>query len=104
MAEEIRVAGNVWGNLSEDERARITRIVGSAGLMRGGVEIVPDPSVQQPEAGAEQGEELFGWLCRAGCGIAETAAVAACAALSGPAIAICVAVAHAGGTLCRNRC
>lgn len=98
MAEQLKVAGNVWNNLSEDEQERITRIVGSTGLVKGGFEIVPDPSVELPE----------GFLgidfCEIGCSLAQAAATAACAALSGPAAAVCIAVATAGGNFCREQC
>ncbi|MGH6864713.1 MAG: hypothetical protein ACREDO_00670 [Methyloceanibacter sp.] len=38
-------------------------------------------------------------LCTAAYGVAEAAAVAACATLKGPAVPICIAAAHATGNL-----
>lgn len=42
--------------------------------------------------------------CKIGCDIAEAGAVAACALVPAPGNAICVAVAHKGGEICRSKC
>ena len=101
---DVKVNDGEWTGLSEQDRAKIQSII-AANFH--GTNVVGDKGAQ-PSADAIASKTLsFNWknpICTAACGIAEAAAVAACAALSGPAIPICIAAAHGAGEFCRSRC
>jgi hypothetical protein len=99
MADNIKVNSGQWQSLSKDDQERVSNILKTTGLLKEGATIAPEPSL------AAAGVHVFGNpFCKIGCDLAESAAVAACALLTGPAVAICIAAAHAGGELCRSRC
>jgi hypothetical protein len=93
-----------WNGLPSDQRSRITDILKSTNLLHPGDQIVADegtPAIQGLTAGGVHTQSFW---CTLACDAAEAAAVAACGALPGPAAAVCVAAAHAGGNLCRSKC
>jgi hypothetical protein len=102
---DVKLHKGEWEGLGAEERKKIEQIIGSNFK---DMKIIPDlnaaASRQLLAARPLQAFNLSKPVCTAACGIAEAAAVAACAALSGPAIPICVVAAHAAGDYCRSRC
>ncbi len=102
---KVQVNSGEWQGLSAEDQTKIKDII-EANF--NGAKITSDPgvplaldSLQKPSVA------FFGLdkpLCQAACGMAEAAAVAACATFTGPALPICIAIAHAAGNLCRKRC
>jgi sulfite reductase beta subunit-like hemoprotein len=119
----IHVNAAEWDNLTEEERRRISSIMEEHGFLTGSDRIVADASAPPAmqvcktaakhlasvardhkgisEAAARQ--RAFDW-CKAGCNIAEAAAVAACVLVPTPGNIVCVAVAHGGAEFCRSQC
>lgn len=108
MADEIKVNTNDWSGLSKEDQEKVTNILTATGLLPAGSSITPDanakPATGLAPASAGGLQPAFPNLCKPLCDIAETAAIAACAALSGPAAAVCIAAAKAGGEFCRSKC
>lgn len=97
---DIKINESQWNSLSADQQEKITDILRSTNLLHEGGKVVADASV----AALEGPIQTEGFWCTLACNAAEAAAVAACAALSGPAAAVCIIAAHAGGDLCRKKC
>jgi hypothetical protein len=101
---DVKLNKAEWDGVSPEDRKKIQQIIASHFQ---GATIVGDTAVAKSETLIGQKAHAFSFrnpLCSAACGVAEAAAVAACSALSGPAIGICVAAAHAAGDYCRSRC
>lgn len=102
----IAVNADQWRSLSEQEQAQITQIMKSVGLL--GENDFIEPSSESPPINTVEfpipnpGEEI----CKIGCDVAQAAAVTACAAVPGGAIAIaiCITAAQAVGDICRDNC
>src|SRR5215831_17305300 len=88
-----------WDGLPEADRARISDIMRTTGLIQPGDKFVgaATPSRRAAKFAAANP------VCMLGCNAAEAAAVAACAAIPAPGNAICVAVAHAAADYCRSK-
>jgi hypothetical protein len=119
----IDVNAAEWHSLTETDREQITSIMKEHGFLTGSDRIVADASapsakqvvktasnylatVARDHKGISKAEVMpsaFNW-CKAGCNIAEAAAVAACAVVPTPGNIVCVAVAHAGAEFCRSQC
>jgi hypothetical protein len=102
---EIKVNADEWKGLSKEDRDKVQDIIGAhfkdAKVSGSSAVQIATQFLAQPR--------VFGFnfgkpFCTAACGVAEAAAVTACAALSGPAVPICIAAAHAAGNLCRSKC
>lgn len=108
MADDIKVNTNDWSGLSKEDQEKVTNILTATGLLKAGSSITPDANVKSATglgpAGAGGLQPAWPNFCKIGCDLAEAAGVAACAALSGPAAALCIAAAHAGGEFCRSKC
>ena len=96
---EIKVNDQEWKGVSSEDQKNINNIMSS--YFKGG-KITPDAATP-PSPGVAKGL-IPNPFCKPACDIAEAAAVAACAGLSGPAAAVCVAAAHIAGDACRNGC
>jgi hypothetical protein len=96
---EIKINEAEWKNLSKDEQSKLTNIV--SGYFKE-AKLVPDASAPASPNVAQA--QLGNPFCEIACGVAEAAAVAACAGLPGPAAAVCIAAAHAAGDACRKNC
>ena len=106
MADTIKVNSADWEVLSDADKGKLSGILKRTGLLRDAT-IAADASVKSvTRAGvaADSPAPQDSIFCKIGCDMAEAAAVAACATLTGPAAAICIAAAHAGEELCRSRC
>ena len=90
---------DTWNALSAAEQQTVKTILTATNLVPAGVNVVADVTAPAP---AQLG--VGGVFCETACGIAEAAAVAACAVLTGPAATACIAAAHLGGNFCRTRC
>ena len=106
MANDLTVNAADWGGLSNDDQERVKSILTATGLLKSGSNITPDANVAAVAAigGAGTQPAAFINFCKIGCDLAQAAATAACAALSGPAGAVCLAAAQAGGEFCRSKC
>ena len=101
---DIKINAGQWNGLSADHKTKITEILRGTNLLHEGDQVIADSTVAAIEglnAGTVHPESFW---CSLACNAAEAAAVAACAALSGPAAAVCVVAAHAAGELCRSKC
>lgn len=106
MANAIKVNSADWEMLSNADKVKLTGILKKSGLLRDAT-IVPDASVKSVLKTGAATDSLAAQdsiFCKLGCDVAEAAAVAACASFTGPAAAVCVAAAHAGGEFCRSKC
>lgn len=105
MVDNIKVNAGDWSGLSSEDQEKVTRILTSTGLLQSGDNITPDPSAASATGvGTADAETTAFSFCTIACDIAQAAATAACAALSGPAVAVCIAAAKAGGDFCRSKC
>jgi hypothetical protein len=102
---DVKINKAQWDGLHADDRKKIEAIIDSHFK---GTKIVGDHQSKTAEDALEDFKfpkfNIKNPLCTAACGVAEAAAVAACAALSGPAIPVCTVAAHAAGSYCRSRC
>ena len=100
----IKINQAEWNALNAEQQTQIVGILRRTGLLTEKDNVVPDGTT--PKAGilAEGVVQPEGFWCKLGCNAAEAAAVAACGLLSGPAAAVCIAAAHAGGEFCRSKC
>ena len=102
---DVKVNKSDWDGINADDRKKIEQIIASHFK---DAKISPDPGTGKArELIAKRSMTAFSLsnpLCSAACGVAEAAAVAACSALSGPLVPICVAAAHAAGDFCRSKC
>jgi hypothetical protein len=106
MADNIKVNAGQWQGLSKDDQDRVRKILASTGLLKEGASITPDAAAPQAAAipaGGAQPQGLGTPFCKIACDLAEAGAVALCTA-TGPGLPVCLALAHAGGELCRSRC
>jgi hypothetical protein len=101
---DIKINASEWNALSTEQQTEITAILRRAGSIGDGDKIVPDAAAPEIGLAAADAIQPEGFWCKLACNGAEAAAVAACAALSGPAAAVCVAAAHAAGEYCRSKC
>ncbi len=99
---DIKVNAQAWSGIAKEQQDKIQEILQKNRLLLAGDRIAPDPTAQAPEAGVAMDAEAG--LCTLLCTVAETAAIAACAALPGPANAVCIAAAKAAGEFCRSKC
>lgn len=105
---ELKVHADSYNALSPADQAKIKEII--SGIFKEQHTIVADrgaPAVGAMAPGAADAAAKAAFsnpFCTAACNIAEAAAVAACGVLSGPAVPVCIAVAHAAGAFCRSRC
>jgi hypothetical protein len=101
---DVKVNSQEWKGLSEEDRAKIQSIISAHfkdAKVTGHHEAeLAMTALAQPRVTSFNFKNPLG---SSACGIAEAAAVAACAALSGPLVPICVAAAHAAGNLCRSK-
>ncbi len=96
---DLKVNDVEWAGLGAEERSRIESII--SGYFKG-ARIIPDKNTLASGMTVGAASNPF---CRIACTALETAAVAACGALTNPiAIAICVAAAHEAGEECRRNC
>ncbi|HEX9927726.1 MAG TPA: hypothetical protein VGB02_04180 [Pyrinomonadaceae bacterium] len=109
MANGIKVNDKDWNSLAGDDQARISNLV----AISFGEAITPDanePSVGGGGAGtlsaggAAGGLQAQGIWCKLGCEAARAVAATGCAALSGPAVAVCLAGVQAGYQFCISKC
>lgn len=102
---DVKVNKSEWDGVSPEDRKKIEQIIASHFK---DAKITPDASAgTAKDSIAKRSVTAFSLtnpFCSAACGIAEAAAVAACSALSGPLVPICVAAAHAAGEFCRSKC
>jgi hypothetical protein len=103
---DIRVNGEQWRSLSEQQQAQITKIMKDTGLLQEDEFIEPDPGASPVNISAFPIPNPGKKICQISCDVAQTAAVAACSTIPGGAIAIalCVAAAQIAGDECRDRC
>ncbi len=103
---DIQVNNAEWTGLSKEDQDKIqaiiqanfkdSKVIGHAATL---------PALQFLDQANVYKFGLSRPFCMAAGGIAEAAAVAACsAALSGIAVPVCVAAAHAAGEFCRSKC
>ena len=102
---DVKLNKSEWDGISAEDRKKIQEIIASHFK---GTKIVADPhAAKAKDLLAERRLQSFNLsnpICTAACGVAEAAAVAACSALSGPLVPLCVAAAHAAGEFCRSKC
>jgi hypothetical protein len=105
MKMDVKINKSEWDGVSADDQKKIQQIIASHFK---DTKIVPDANASAAKElvakRAPQAFSLSNPICSAACGVAEAAAVAACSALSGPLVPICVAAAHAAGEFCRSKC
>ena len=124
---DIKVNAAEWNQLSEENRAQITKIMKENFFLTGTAKIIGDESAptaavtrqtavaflqktaKAHKAAAGKGAaspEILGLPspCQIGCSFAEAAAAVACGLVPPPGDAICVAAAHAAGEFCRSKC
>lgn len=106
MADDLTVNAGDWGGLSSDDQEKVKSILTATGLLKSGSNITPDAGATAVAGVGGAGSEPAAFIsfCKIGCDLAQAAATAACAALSGPAAAVCIAAAQAGGEFCRSKC
>jgi hypothetical protein len=106
MANDLTVNAADWKGLSSDDQEKVQNIMMATGLLKSGSKITPDPNSASLAAVSAADPQLAGFInfCKIGCDLAQAAATAACAGLSGPAAAVCIAAAQAGGDFCRSKC
>jgi hypothetical protein len=101
----VKVNKSEWEGVSADDRKKIEQIIASHFQ---GTKIIADASTGKAKDLVANRQamafNLSNPFCSAACGVAEAAAVAACSALSGPLVPLCVAAAHAAGEFCRSKC
>lgn len=95
---DIKVNSESWSSITPDEQKKIESILRSSNLLHDGCKIVASSSA------TESSEQPESFWCELACNVAEAAAIAACAGITGPAMGVCIAAAHAGGALCRSKC
>lgn len=95
---DIKINSEAWSSINSDDQQKIEAILRNSNLLHEGSKIVAS------SAEVESAEQPESFWCELACNAAEAAAVAACAGLSGPAMGVCIAAAHAGGALCRSKC
>ncbi len=102
---EVKVNSEEWKGLSKQDRDRIQDIIAAHFKdAKISADTKAKPALESLAMPRAFGFNLGKPLCTAACGVAEAAAVTACASLSGPLIPICVAAAHKAGDLCRSKC
>ena len=106
MADDLTVNAADWSALSSGDQEKVQSILTATGLLKSGSNITPDANAAAVAGVAGAGIEPAALInfCKIGCDLAQAAATAACAALSGPAAAVCIAAATAGGDFCRSKC
>ena len=95
----IKVNDTEWKALQTEEQKNIEEITKE--FFKGAV-IVPDST--GVSAGSQPQGLLSNPWCKPACSVVEAAAIVACAALSGPAAAVCIIIAKAAGDACRDDC
>lgn len=102
---DIRVNGEQWKSLSEQQQAQITKIMKDTGLLQEDEFIEPDSGVSPVNVSAFPFPSPGKKVCQIACDVAQTAAIAACSTVSGSvATAICIVAAQIAGDECRDRC
>ncbi|MBB5342003.1 hypothetical protein [Tunturiibacter gelidoferens] len=96
---EIKIHAQTWNALSVEDKISIERILKDTKLLAPNDTLTADAAVVAPTD--LPATDPF---CKIACDIAEAAAVTACGSLSGPAVPICIAAAHAAGDFCRSKC
>jgi hypothetical protein len=106
MADDLTVNAADWNGLSSDDQEKVKNILTATGLLKSGSNITADPNTASLAAVGAADPQLAGFInfCKIGCDLAQAAATAACAGLPGPAAALCIAAAKAGGDFCRSKC
>jgi hypothetical protein len=97
---DITVEQGGWNGLSAADRERITQIMTDNRLIQTGDRLIPGATPVQYKVAFAAANPL----CTLGCNVAEAAAVVACGLLTGPAVPICIAAAHAAADFCRSKC
>ena len=102
----VKVQKAEWEALSADDQKKIQQIISSN--FDASMKIIPDVAAAAARdlLGVRQlaAFNLNNPICTASCGIAEAAAVSACAVLPPPLNLICIAAAHQAGDYCRSQC
>lgn len=100
---DAKVNAKQWNALPAEDRKRIENVIAST--FGKNAKVVPDPNAPEASMQTAGFKPQGNPLCEAACGIAEAAAVAACAGLGNPiAVAACVAAAREAGKECRRHC
>lgn len=105
---DIKVNAQSLNALSKEDQDKIRQII--SGIFKEQHNLVADTGAQAPGPAAPaamakaQAAAFSNPFCTGACNLLESAAVAACGALSGPAVPICIAAAHAAGEFCRSKC
>lgn len=101
---DIKINAAEWNALPTEQQTEITALLRRVGSIGEGDQIVPDSAAPESGVAAADGVQPESIFCEIACSVAEAAAVAACGAFSGPAMAVCIAAAHAAGEVCRSKC
>jgi hypothetical protein len=99
---DVQVNASEWNGLSKEDRDKIQAII--AANFRD-VTISADNAAEPAMQALARPMASFNFsnpFGSAAYNVAEAAAIAACSALPGPLVPICVALAHAAGNLCRR--
>ncbi|OOQ91907.1 hypothetical protein [Bacillus cereus] len=92
----ININKALWAQVHEDDKKLIEELLRNSKSLKDNDTITPVDVTTQPEP------ENF--LCKAACEAAFVAGTAACAGLSGPAFAACMAVAAVARNSCLEDC
>lgn len=98
---DVKVNLNEWNSLSDEQREQTANVIAS---FFKDAKIVGDPN--SPTNVAPLNVKPAGWnpFCEPACNVAQGAAMAACAGLSGPAVGICMIAVQVAGDACRKSC
>jgi hypothetical protein len=100
---DAKVNAKQWNSLSADDKKRIETVITST--FGQSARVVPDANAPELSMQTMGFQPQGNFICEAACGVAEAAAVAACAGLGNPiAVAACIAVAKEAGKECRRGC
>jgi hypothetical protein len=101
---DLRIHQDALRGVSDSDQRRIEDILKNTGLLAPQDRLVSHAGAADALDFSIKFPKIPNPLCKLGCNAAEAAAVAACAALSGPAAAACIVAAHTAADYCRSRC
>jgi len=101
---DLKMPADTLKGVSDSDQRRIEEILKNTGLLDAQDHVVAQTGDSDELEFRIRFPRIPRPLCKLGCNAAEAAAIAACAALSGPAAAACIIAAHAGADLCRRKC
>jgi hypothetical protein len=101
---DLKIYADVLKDVSDSDQRRIEEILKNTGLLDAQEHVVAQTGDSDELDFRIRLPRIPRALCKLGCNAAEAAAIAACAALTGPAAAACIIAAHAGADRCRSKC